>query len=120
MSAAAGAILARLAGANGPQRAAALGRTVCAWAAAGRRAEIDRADGWPLAGWECAGDAAVRRAEPLGVAGSLGAVGKADDRGVGTRFSLGGGRHWLSQTGRGFRGCRAAVFRDVGQDGQLP
>src|SRR5580658_10344267 len=51
--------------------------------------EIDRADGRPVAGWERAGDAAVRRAEPLGVGGSLGAAGKADDGGVGNRIRPG-------------------------------
>src|SRR5580658_678937 len=87
--AAAGAIPARSAGANGPQRATALGGVVCAWSAAGRRPEIDRADGRPVAEWERAGDAAVRRAEPLGVGGSLGAAGKADDGGVGNRIRPG-------------------------------
>ena len=87
-----------------------------------RTGNESRSSRWPLAlaGWECAGHAAVRRAESLGVAGSLGTVGKADDCGVGTRFGVGGGRHRVSQTRRGFGGRGSTVFRDTGQDRQLP
>src|SRR5712692_1327350 len=47
-------------------------------------------------------------------------LGKRMTRRVGTRFGVGGGRHRVSQTRRGFRGCRSAVFRDAGENGQLP
>src|SRR6516164_4914009 len=80
-----GTILDRPAGPAGAARATPLGFGVRPRPAAGRRTQIDRADGGTPGGGECASDAAVDWAEPLGLGTGLATLGATHDSGTGPR-----------------------------------
>src|SRR5215472_8813716 len=87
---------------------------------AGRGTQIDRTDGEAPGGGELTGDAAVDRAEPLGLGAGLGTLGAAHDGGNGPRAGVGDRRHRFSQTSPSLGGSGAPVFGHAGQDRELP
>src|ERR1039458_4683720 len=93
MSKALGRILGRLAGTAGATGATPLGFGLRARAVAGRRAQIDRADGGAFARGKRAGPAAADRTESLGLGAGLATLSATDDGRAGARSGLGHRRH---------------------------
>src|SRR5208283_785846 len=120
MSKALGTILGRPAGAAGATGAASLGLGIRARPVAGRRAQIDRADGGASARGKRAGDAAIDRTKSLALGSGLATLGATDDGRADARSGLGHRRHRVSQAGSPLGRSGAAVFGHAGQDGQLP
>ena len=108
-----GTVLDGFVGAGGAQRKAALGLGLCPGAIAGRRAKVYRTDGLASAGWEWAGDAAVRGAESVEREAARGAAEPADgkpQRPGGLRIPVSG---FPSTTLARVRGGRAAASRGL-------
>src|SRR5271163_735700 len=108
MSKTLGTIFGRPAGAAGATRATPLGFGLRARVVAGWRAQIHRAHGGASARGQRAGDAAVDRAESLGLGAGLAALGATHDGGVDARSGVGNRRHGVSQTGPALGGGGAA------------
>src|SRR5208282_5094545 len=103
MSKALGTIWGRPDGAAGATGAASLGLGIRARPVAGRRAQIDRADGSASARGKRAGDAAVDRTKSLALDSGLARFGATHDRGVEARSGVGHRRHGFPQAGTPLR-----------------